>query len=89
MQFAQGMPHDVALEAGGGKSRGLGRAVHRRDGAQAFAQRIRIVGFDGGDARAGKAEAGEDRLGQRDGLGEAAEIVARLGAIEKRTAEAP
>src|SRR5665213_3533700 len=51
MQFAQGMPHDVTLEAGGGKSRGLGRAIYRRDGAQVFVQRIGIVGVDGDNAR--------------------------------------
>ena len=50
---------------------------------KASAERIRIVGLDGCDARAGKAEAGEDRLRQRDGLGEAGHIVARLGADEE------
>jgi len=40
-------------------------------------------GFDCRDARAAKAETGQDRLRQRDGLGEAGHIVARFGANEK------
>ncbi len=83
MQLAQGMPHHVALEADGGEGGGLGRAVHGGNGAQSLPKRIRIVGLDGCDARAGKAEAGKDRLRQRDGLGEAGHVVARLGANEE------
>ena len=64
----------------GGKGRGLGRAVHRFDRAQGLAERVGIVGLNGVGARTGKAEAGEDRFGQRQCPAQTGDVVARLGA---------
>ena len=83
MQLAQGMPHHVALEAFGGETGGLGRAVHGGDGTQGQPKCIRVVGLECCEAAAGKTEAGKDRLRQRDRLGEAGHIVARLGTNEE------
>ena len=55
----------------GGEARRAARAGASARSRAALAERIRIVGLDGGDARAAKAEAGQDRLGQRDGLAQA------------------
>ncbi len=55
-------PHQVLLLAHGREGRRLRRAVHRLDRAQGLAERIGIVGLDGRNARAGKAEPGQHRL---------------------------
>ena len=83
VQLAQGQPHHVALAADGGESGGLGRAVHRRDGVQSLRparpdRRSRSLRRARRQSRGRRGSAG-----QRDGLGEAGQIVARLGAHEK------
>ena len=53
LQLAQREPHHVALAADGGES-SPAAAPASGDGAQRFAERIRIVGLDGGDAAPAK-----------------------------------
>ena len=57
LQLAKREPHHVALAADRRKARRLRRRRQRRDGAQRLAQRIRIVGLDGGDAAGAEAQA--------------------------------
>ena len=89
MQLAQREPHHVALAADGGEGGGLGRAVHGADGAQRAPKRVRIVGLDRCDARAGKAEAGKDRLASAMVWARPAISWRGLARVRKRTADAP
>ena len=89
MHLAQGQPHHVALEADGGEGGGLGGALHRRNRAQSFAERVRIVGLDGGDAAPAKPTPA--RIGSASAM-----VLARpatswrgLARSRKRTADAP
>ena len=59
------------------------RRRQRGDGAQRLAERIRIVGLDGGDAAGAEAQARQDRLRQRDGLAQTGDVVARPGAQQE------
>ena len=59
------------------------RRVQRRHRAQRRAECIGIVGLDRGGAARAEAEPGEDRLGERQRLGEAGDVVARLGAQQQ------
>ena len=83
MQFAQRKPQHVALGADRQERGRARRAVGGRDRAQRLAERERIVGLDRGDAAGAEAEAGEDRFGERDGLVQAGDVVARLCAQQK------
>ena len=86
MQFAQRKPQHVALGADRLERGRTRRAVGRRDRAQRLAERERIVGLDRRDAARAEAEAGQDRLGERDRPVQARDVVARLGAGEKAQA---
>src|SRR6185503_13923568 len=55
----------------------------RLDRAQGLAERVGVVGFDGGGARAVKTEAGEDRFRQRQSAAQAGDVMARLGAQQQ------
>jgi hypothetical protein len=83
LQLAKREPHDVALAADRRKARRLRRRRQHRDGAHGLAQRVRIVGLDGGDAAGAEAQARENRLRQRDGVPQSGHVVTRPGAQQK------
>ena len=83
MEFAQGEPQHVALGADRLETGRAGRGVGWRDRAQRQTERIGIVGLDRRHAFAREAEAGQDRLRQRDGAHQTRGVVARLAAQEK------
>jgi hypothetical protein len=71
LQFPQREPHDVAFAADRQEARRSRHTVRRLDCAQRLAERIGIVGLDRRRALPAEAEPGEDRLRERERLGEA------------------
>ena len=66
LQLAQRQAQHVALGADRQEARRTRRGCAGVDRAQRLAERIGIVGLDRRDAARAEAEAGEDRLGQRE-----------------------
>src|SRR5262249_26522271 len=60
VQLAQRKPQHLALGTDGRKARRARRALRRRDRAQCRAERVGIVGLDGGDAAGAEAEPHQD-----------------------------
>ena len=84
LQFAQREPHHVALAADRRKARRPRRRRQHRDGAQGVAQRIGIVGLDGGDAAGAEAEARQGSARPaRWSCADPVDVVARLGAQQE------
>src|SRR5262249_21133720 len=78
VQVAQSEPQHIALAPPRQEARRTRRALVLRDRAQRLAQRIRVVGFYGGDAPVAKTESGEDRLGAPHRPPQARDVMARL-----------
>ncbi len=56
------------------------------DRTQGFAERVRIVGLDGGDAALAKTQTFEDRIGKRDGAVQSGDVVTRTRAQQEADA---
>ena len=82
VQLAQRETQHVALAADGQEAAGRG-VPSAGDRAERFAERDGIVGLDRCDAPGAEAEAGKDRLGERDGFVESGDVVARLRTQQK------
>src|SRR6185312_1326662 len=83
MQLAQREPQHVALGADRRERGGTRGAGRRFDRAQCIAKDERIIRLDRDDPAFPKAEAGEDRLRERDRPGESRGVVSRLCAGEE------